>query len=95
MVEEKYVTLKDTYKKIVSTRGILGLYRGFWVTFNRDIFSYGLYFFTFFALKDSFEENNKLNSFNIMLAGGLAGGDFNHYLLSRIKFNLKLDIKIF
>jgi len=73
MIEDKFLGLKDISKQILAKRGLMGLYRGFWVTFNRDFISYGLYFYTFFALKDYFEENNKLTSLNIMFAGGIAG----------------------
>lgn len=36
------------YKKT----GYLGLFRGFFATFNRDVFSYGVYFLVYFGLKD-------------------------------------------
>jgi len=73
MTENNFISLKDLYKKIVANRGLLGLYRGFWVTFNRDFVSCGIYFSTFFSLKDYFEEKKKFTSVNIMLAGGIAG----------------------
>ena len=79
MTEDKFISLKDLNKHILKKKGLFGLYRGFWVTLNRDFFSYGLYFYTFFALKDYFEEKNKLTSFNIMLAGGLAGMIYKFY----------------
>lgn len=73
MAEEKFISLSERAGYIVRQMGLRGLYRGFWVTFNRDILSYGSYFLTFFAIKDYLQDNNKLSHINIMLAGGLAG----------------------
>jgi solute carrier family 25 carnitine/acylcarnitine transporter 20/29 len=63
----------DTIKSIIKANGYLGLYQGFWVTFNRDVLSYGLYFYNYYKLKDYWERNNSVSSFKLMLAGGISG----------------------
>ena len=73
MKEDKFVSLRDLLKDNIKKRGILGLYKGFLVTFNRDVFSYGLYFLSFYAHRDYLKENNIYNSSRIMIAGGISG----------------------
>ena len=75
MMEEKFISLKDLTKLIIRETGFIGLYKGFCVTFNRDFISYGLYFLTFYSIKDYLEEKNKLTQINIMLAGGISGNN--------------------
>ena len=59
----------DIYKK----SGVYGLYRGFCVSINRDFISYGSYFWTYYMLRDYWEENNNFNHFKQFCAGGIAG----------------------
>ncbi len=60
-------------KEVLSQNGLLGLYKGFWVTFNRDVISYGVYFWVYYRMKDFLSDNGKLTSLNLFIAGGLAG----------------------
>lgn len=73
MCVSEYKKLSTIGREIYASQGLLGLYRGFWVTFNRDCFSYGLYFWVFYKLKDFFKARGTLNDFKLMFAGGLAG----------------------
>jgi hypothetical protein len=91
MIEEKFVPLRILLKENFKKRGILGLYKGFWVTFNRDVLSYGLYFMSFYIHRDYLIENNVYNSFRIMIAGGISGKIFL-YLFSLYDINLHLKI---
>lgn len=60
--------------KIVRHLGPLGLFRGFWSTFNRDFLSFGVYFWTYYTFKDAYiKRYNKFESSMQLLAGGTAG----------------------
>ena len=63
----------EVYKKIVKINGYLGLFRGFCVTFNRDVSGGGLYFTTYYYLRDYGENNNILTVPYLLLIGGIAG----------------------
>jgi solute carrier family 25 carnitine/acylcarnitine transporter 20/29 len=56
-------------RRLIETKGILALYKGFWAQFNRDVISYGVYFWCYFRFKDYFvgEEDR------FFCAGGVAG----------------------
>lgn len=69
----RHTSIREVASGIVKADGLLGLYRGFFVTFNRDFLSYGLYFYVFFKLKDYWEERKTLTHFKLMLAGGITG----------------------
>lgn len=60
-------------KEIIAKKGITGLYRGFWVTFNRDVVSYGVYFLVFYSVKEFLKDHNMVSSFSIMMTGGITG----------------------
>lgn len=69
----------ETIKEILRHNGILGLYRGFWITFNRDFFANGIYFMTYFICKKFSSENLNRNSpfyslITFGVSGGIAGG---------------------
>jgi len=65
----------ETIREIRKIRGIFGLFRGFWVTFNRDTLANGAYFMTYYVLKEFSKENMKLNSsFLFLLTHGFSGG---------------------
>lgn len=67
-------SLKQIVRKINETHGVLGFYRGFWATFNRDFLSFGVYFSTYYMIKDYYIDNGKkFSSYQQLLAGGLAG----------------------
>lgn len=54
--------------------GIFGFYKGFWVTINRDVFSYGLYFLVFYSINDYYKRNKyDFDSLHQGLVGGLSG----------------------
>jgi solute carrier family 25 carnitine/acylcarnitine transporter 20/29 len=61
-------TLK-VVNEIYKSDGPLGLYRGFCVSFIRDVPTYGLYFWVFYTLKDKWGDT----SFKLMMAGGISG----------------------
>jgi hypothetical protein len=59
---------------IVNREGYFGIFRGFWATFNRDFLSYGVYFWTYYSLRDICMEKYKcFNSTMQLLAGGMSG----------------------
>jgi len=49
-------------REIITKKGILGMQRGFWITFNRDTIPNGFYFFSYQKIKNFIE--NKLDSKN-------------------------------
>jgi solute carrier family 25 carnitine/acylcarnitine transporter 20/29 len=59
--------------KIYKEKGLFGLYRGYWVMFNRDVISYGCYFYFYYIIRDYYEEQNKLDNMKILFAGGIGG----------------------
>jgi hypothetical protein len=63
------ILMKKNFKK----RGFIGIYKGFWVTFNRDFLSNGVFFMSFYMQKDYLIENNLYYPFRIMIAGGISG----------------------
>ncbi len=70
---EKFNSMFKMGVEIYNKTGVYGLYRGFCVSMNRDVLSYGTYFFTYYNLKDYWEERNSLNNFKLVCAGGIAG----------------------
>ena len=63
----------EIFYDIYKSKGLTGFYKGFWVTFNRDFYSCGLYFYIYFKIKDYYEEQNSLTSLKLLMAGGLSG----------------------
>ena len=49
------------------------MYKGFCVTFNRDVISYGVYFWTYYSLKDYLINTGIHNKLYLFIAGGFAG----------------------
>jgi hypothetical protein len=47
MTKEGRINYKAEVNKVLKTQGMMGLYRGFWATFWRDVPNWGLYFFAF------------------------------------------------
>lgn len=71
--------MNETIKEIQRHKGLLGLYRGFWITFNRDFLSNGVYFMTYYVCKKISSENINPNSafysfITYGVSGGIAGG---------------------
>jgi solute carrier family 25 carnitine/acylcarnitine transporter 20/29 len=60
-------------KEIYAHKGVRGFFKGFCCTLNRDIFSFGFYFYIYFQLKEYWESQGTLNTFKTFCAGGLAG----------------------
>lgn len=73
LFREQFLSSKQVIKEIIKTDGIIGFYRGFAVSFNRDVFSFGLYFYVYYKLKDYWEQKGNLNNLRLLLAGGLTG----------------------
>ena len=70
----KKITPIQVARNIISHSGYLGIFRGFWSTFNRDFLSFGVYFWTYFTLKDIYiDRYNRFGSFMQIMAGGTAG----------------------
>lgn len=65
------VVLKD----ILKVKGLFGIFRGYWVTFNRDVTGFGLYFYCYYALRDYGEKLKILNTIYLIMIGGIAGID--------------------
>jgi solute carrier family 25 (mitochondrial carnitine/acylcarnitine transporter), member 20/29 len=73
LFREKFLSSKQVIQDIIKSDGLRGLYRGFAVSFNRDVFSFGSYFYVYYKLKDDWQEKGSLNNFKLMFAGGLTG----------------------
>jgi solute carrier family 25 carnitine/acylcarnitine transporter 20/29 len=71
--QEKYLSTRELLVSIIRKEGLVGLYRGFWVTFNRDFLSFGIYFYSYFKIKDCYEERNSLTNLKLLFAGGVSG----------------------
>ncbi len=71
--DKKYVSMKEIASYVYKSEGIRGLYRGLVVSFHRDFFSFGGYFFIYYKMKDYWKEKGTLSDFKLMLAGGLSG----------------------
>lgn len=72
-VEHKKIPMLKLAKEIYQIRGIRGLYKGLFVHLNRDLISYGVYFYVYFTLKDYLISKHQVTSFNLFSIGGLAG----------------------
>ena len=68
--------------KVYNVEGIKGYYRGFWVTFIRDVPSWGVYFYSYEVFKklinrslskDNGSTPHQSNLMVMSLSGGLAG----------------------
>ncbi|PVU99621.1 hypothetical protein BB559_000534 [Furculomyces boomerangus] len=69
-----YTGVFDCGVKTVRSNGFAGLYRGFPITFLRDIPSFYAYFGTYEYLKQVFNENSRENTpMELFLSGGFAG----------------------
>ena len=66
--EKKNDLFINIFKRIYDKQGIFGLYRGLVVSWNRDIFPSGIYFFIYNYLKD---KNNK--EVLLFFYGGISG----------------------
>jgi hypothetical protein len=72
-LNNKYNSISILASDIYKTKGLKGFYKGYAVTLNRDFYSYGSYFYAYFALKEYWERQGTLNSFKMFFAGGVAG----------------------
>lgn len=70
---KKVITFADTCKAIHNQHGIIGFMRGYCVTFNRDVWGFALYFWSYFYLKDLGERKNINSNLYLLLIGGFAG----------------------
>jgi solute carrier family 25 carnitine/acylcarnitine transporter 20/29 len=52
MTKEGRINYNAEVNNVLKTQGMMGLYRGFWSTFWRDVPNWGLYFFTYQWLKN-------------------------------------------
>jgi solute carrier family 25 carnitine/acylcarnitine transporter 20/29 len=69
----KLNTIRKVAEDIYKTKGLKGFYKGYAVTMNRDLYSYGAYFYVYFGLKGYWERKETLNSMKMFIAGGLSG----------------------
>ncbi len=67
--QESFQPTLKVVKEIYKAEGVIGLYRGFCVSVIRDVPTYGLYFWIYYALKDYWGDS----SFKLMIAGGISG----------------------
>ncbi|CAO3599774.1 unnamed protein product [Absidia cylindrospora] len=77
-LEVPYKGVVDCGIRTVRAHGLKGIYRGLGITLLRDFPSYGLYFVTYEGLKRTFlamktNPEEQLNTFDLLMAGGLAG----------------------
>jgi solute carrier family 25 carnitine/acylcarnitine transporter 20/29 len=61
----------EIVRKVINSKGVTGMYKGFWAHFNRDVISYGVYFYCYFKFIDLFvKDDSRVLAF---CAGGIAG----------------------
>lgn len=71
---EGYINYRKEMTNIVNREGKRGIFKGFWITFWRDVPSWGVYFATYEYLKTWEEKYNIRNTTpKLMLYGGIAG----------------------
>jgi len=70
---KEYLKTSIVLKDIIRAKGLLGIFRGYWVTFNRDVTGFGLYFYCYYALRDYGEKHKYLNSIFLLTIGGVSG----------------------
>jgi solute carrier family 25 carnitine/acylcarnitine transporter 20/29 len=70
---DKFISFRETAKDVYQIDGLKGYYRGLCVSANRDIISFGIYFYVYYKLKEYWESKKSLSNLKLMLAGGLAG----------------------
>jgi solute carrier family 25 carnitine/acylcarnitine transporter 20/29 len=80
LVKVKLQTSNNAYKNVIDCglsifkqQGIRGLYRGFPITFARDIPSYATYFGMYEGVKRGFKASDIEGKWTLLVAGGLAG----------------------
>ncbi len=69
----KFASMSHLSREIYNKEGIKGFYRGYWVTFNRDCYTFGIYFYTYFQLIEYLESKNSLTTLKQFIIGGFAG----------------------
>ena len=67
----------ETCKLVYNMHGFTGFGRGYWCTFNRDVWGFALYFWAYHYLKDFGTERNILSEFYLLMIGGVAGNYHN------------------
>jgi solute carrier family 25 S-adenosylmethionine transporter 26 len=98
----KYLTIKEAMVKIFQEKGVLGLYRGYFVTVFREI-PFGLIQYPLYEFlkkrKHIKNNNNDINILNYSICGAQAGGIAAFIttpidvVKTRIMTNHKFDIK--
>ena len=68
-----HIKTSSILRDIIQTNGYMGIYRGYWATFNRDVGGYGMYFTTYNLMRDFGEKKNIISMFYILIIGGVAG----------------------
>ena len=66
---KRFHKTSSVIRNIYKSKGFFGLYKGFCVTFNRDVPTYGIYFYVYYTLKDRWGDS----SFKLLMAGGISG----------------------
>lgn len=92
-------SLTDTVKKIYSSRGVAGLYRGVTITLLREVQAYGVWFLTYEYLLEhikktrGYAHRNEITTPELLFSGALAGNAFwlSSYPLDVIKSNIQSD----
>jgi len=82
-VHNRVVSYSEVLKTILEIDGILGLYRGFWISFIRFVPQYGIHFYSYEKLKQAFgtsatcppstSTSPMYINFTKMISGGVAG----------------------
>ncbi|CAI2370531.1 unnamed protein product [Moneuplotes crassus] len=74
--KHKFINYRKTIRSIVQTKGVTGLYQGFWVTVIRDVPCTGMYFWTYetltrYLIKE--DDSRRRKYFIKAMSGGIAG----------------------
>lgn len=79
----KFMSTLETFRLVRKNHGIKGMFKGYCITFNRDVWGYGVYFLPYYELKKYGEKKGMANSFYLMFIGGLSGIDSELLILFR------------
>lgn len=76
-LHNRVISYSELVRDIVTKNGILGLYKGFWISFVRLVPQYGIYFYSYDKFQQLFNQYyspKTQNYANILMQKGIAGG---------------------
>jgi len=67
------VKMSSVFKEIINSKGIKGTYRGFFATFNRNVYAFGIYFASYEYLRNIGINRDIVSNLFLITIGGTAG----------------------